>query len=107
MKKALLSAALMLVVAGSWAFYPKASAEPAAYMQLVVTNDLGRGAINLIPNEGLATEIKVKENTLAQARVKTMAKLTELRLAGWRIAQMTSTSNNDNSFIETYLLEKQ
>ncbi len=35
MKKVFLSAALALAVAGSWAFYPKAPAEPGGYMMLV------------------------------------------------------------------------
>ncbi|WP_046246414.1 hypothetical protein [Hymenobacter terrenus] len=105
MKKVFLSAALALAVAGSWAFYPK-QGPSGTYMQLVFINTVGRGEINLIPDNGLATEIKVKETNLSQARVKAMIKLTELRHEGWRVTQMTSTSYNANSVIETYLLER-
>jgi hypothetical protein len=114
MKKVFLSAALALAVAGSWAFYPKATAESGGYMMLTAYSFDGRGTIVTTAPDGKVSIVQIKEADAPLARAKTLLKLNELRRDGWQVVQMTDpnspqTSNGsyyDNSFNEKYLLEK-
>ena len=104
MKKVFLSAALALTVAGSWAFYPKAAAEPGGYMIVI-----GRGlpfngasaSITTIGPDGVITETEIEAekgsaakfneslNELHRAELK---KINELRMAGYHLISSTCTS---------------
>ena len=105
MKKAFLSAALALAVAGSWAFYPSA-AEPGGYMMVIgrtspasiltitATGDTTVQAIN-VKRKDFGTEIHKAE----------LHKINVLKQAGWRVSSLTTQSStyyHENIF----LLEK-
>ncbi|MBF9239141.1 hypothetical protein I2I05_17185 [Hymenobacter sp. BT683] len=113
MKKAFLAAALALAVAGSWAFAPNEN-QPGTYMQLDAYNVDGRGTLIITAADGKVNMIQVKEADAPLGRSKTLLKLNELRHDGWQVVQMTdrntpSTTNGNyynNTFSETYLLEK-
>ena len=95
-----------MAVAGSWAFYPKAPAEPAAYMQLIASFVNGKGILIETSPEGQSSEVPVKESSLLAARSKTIIELNRLRQAGWRVVQKESRAPTPAVLEETYLLER-
>ena len=111
MKKAFLSAALALVAAGSWAFYPKA-AEPGGYMMVVGSSYNNNISVITITSDGQHTEALTqltKLKYLSQDKHKAeLLKLNQLQQSGWRVVSMTATlvGNGYNTPETTYLLEK-
>ncbi|GAB3582824.1 hypothetical protein [Hymenobacter daeguensis] len=105
MKKVVLSAALALAVAGSWAFYPKQASQDA-YMQLSASLVNGKGSLIETSPDGQVTEVAVKEANLVTARSKVIIELNRLRQNGWRVVQLTSRAPVPAVLEETYLLEK-
>ena len=121
MKKVFLSAALALVAAGSWAFYPKAD-EPEGYM-MVVSNTrrgLNGGATIIVINaDGSQTETevpykevmnfkKLNENVI-EVHKATLLTLNRYTRNGWHIVSAVpnefSGGNPDINQI-LYVLEK-
>jgi hypothetical protein len=101
MKKVFLTAALALAIAGSWAFYPKAPAEPSGYMmlksQLVVMGFGGKVVFSVYPVEGPVEyqEVPVKIGSRDKAleavetlRVTELKKLNEYRKLGWHLVEV-------------------
>jgi hypothetical protein len=119
MKKISLAVTLLLVVVGSWAFYPKAPAEPG-YMQLSVrVSYSGKPSLVAIAPDGEETSYTLdsKSKPTRSLQSQALVKLNELRSQGWTVVQMTSNENYvldanhpllspDRAFRETYLLEK-
>ena len=112
MKKVFLSAALALAVAGSWAFYPKAPAEPGGYMMVV-----GRLYDNNILVATITSDGQYGEDTAPITKLKyinrdmhkaQLLKLNQLRQNGWRVVTTasTGTANGNGNDETTYLLEK-
>ncbi|GAA3990107.1 hypothetical protein [Hymenobacter antarcticus] len=115
MKRIFLSAALALAVAGSWAFYPKATAEPAGYMMVISTLVLPDPTMLTITPDGQQMETKIKgkgfninnvDLTRDDLDKSVLNKPNELHRIGWRVAHITSTEANSR-IKNTYLLEKQ
>jgi hypothetical protein len=115
MKKVLLSVALALAVAGSWAFYPKAPAEPTGYM-MVVGKSFGNDiTMTVITSDGQYTEtgvpvtkLKYRSEDLHKA---VLLQLNQLRQSGWRVvntAAITTSGGNGGSvsYETTYLLDR-
>ncbi|RTQ49233.1 hypothetical protein EJV47_13890 [Hymenobacter gummosus] len=113
MKKLILFAALLLVAAGSWAFYPK-TAEPAGYMmlrsQLIGNGFSFKVLLSVYPADGPVQnqEIPVKLGTTDKAlasvemlRTTELRKLNEYRQAGWHLAQVMQSGTET-----IYILEK-
>ena len=96
MKKVFLSVALALAVAGSWAFYPKAAAEPGGYM-MVVGRLSGRGnGLQLIAVDGQLTSQPLAEKGLNEASLLALHQaeavaLNRLRANGWEVVSTYST----------------
>ena len=101
MKKVILSAALALAVAGSWAFYPKAPAEEQGYMmlqsQFVQTGMSAKLLLSTYAAKGAIQrqEIGVKYGTFEKQqalidtfRVLELRKLNEYRRSGWHLVQV-------------------
>ena len=118
MKKVFLPAALALAVAGSWAFYPKAAAEPAGYMMVVSSIPLAGGNITLttFTSDGQRVENLVPLTKLryrfADLHTAEVLKLNKLRREGWRVISTssipisTSSEGSISSTETTYVLEK-
>lgn len=120
MKKVFLSAALVLAVAGSWAFYPKTLADATGYM-MVISRFTGGGfsaknTLSIIAPDGQIQmqEADAKTGTLNkvagsfdQMHVTELKKLNELQQQGWRVAHVTQNSVGNGAITESiYLLEK-
>jgi hypothetical protein len=119
MKKISFAITLLLVVVGSWAFYPKAPAEPG-YMQLSLSVPYSGkpSLVTIAPNgEEISHLLDSKSKPARSFRAQALIKLNELRSQGWTVVQMASTENYvqninfplispDQAFRETYLLEK-
>ncbi|WP_310392421.1 hypothetical protein [Hymenobacter sp.] len=120
MKKTLLWGTLGLAALGSWAFYPRAAAEPG-YMivSLRVTNSERPTLVTISPSgEETKDVLNTKTKPVRSLQAQTLAKLNELRNQGWAVAHVTSNggyvqnANNpalspDYFFTDNYLLEKQ
>ena len=119
MKKVFLPAALALAVAGSWAFYPKAPAEPGGYMILSLRiTDSGRSTLVTIAPDGQETVQPLSQRRPVQSiQAQALVRLNELRSQGWLVAQMTTTGSYvqdmnhplispSQTLTETYLLDK-
>ena len=118
MKKVFLSAALALAVAGSWAFYPKAAAEPAGYMMVVSNVSLSGSDItlNTFTSDGQRAETLVPSTKMryrfTDMHSAEVLKLNQLRREGWRVISTSSipTSTGDGGIIfsteTTFVLEK-
>ena len=115
MKKMFLFAALALVAAGSWAFYPKA-AEPSGYM-MVTSSSLLDYSITIISPSGELVNQVVDSKTHRSAKQAVMAnqelrkaevsKINELKRAGWKVISASMRPNGFSSFGDyVYLLEK-
>jgi hypothetical protein len=119
MKKIAFAVTLLLVVIGSWAFYPKAPAE-TGYMQLSLSVPYSGkpSLVTIAPNgEEISHPLDSKSKQARSFRAQALIKLNELRSQGWTVMQMTATENYvqnanfpllspDQAFRETYLLEK-
>ena len=112
MKKAFLLASLALVVASSWAFYPKAAAEPGGYMMIVGKIYDNNIYVTTTTSDGQYTDattpiikLKYMNENLHKAE---LLKLNELRQSGWRVVSTTAIlMGTARSTLETtYLLEK-
>jgi len=117
MKKAFLSAALALVAAGSWAFYPKVDT-PNGYMMVIGSATFAgftsKAEVTVVDADGKATveDVNVRNVTarqitesltvLHQAELK---KLNELKQQGWSINQTTSQVLS-GMLTTTYVLER-
>ena len=120
MKKVFLSVALALAVAGSWAFYPKAAAEPGGYMMVISrftgTGFSGKNTLSVVAPDGQIqtqeTDVKAGNvikvaNSFDQMHLSELKKINELRLQGWRVVNSTQNSVSGGAITETiYLLEK-
>ena len=120
MKKVFLSAALALAVAGSWAFYPKAAAEPMGYMMVISRfsgsafggkNTLSTispdGQIQTQETDAKSGTINKVANSLDQMHFNELKKINELRLQGWQVVNSTQNSVGGGAITETiYLLDK-
>jgi hypothetical protein len=117
MKKAFPFAALLLAAAGSWAFYPKAPAEPTGYM-MVVSHFSGnafsaKGTISTISPDGeVQNNFDAKNGSgkqiiasYDQLHLVETQKLNELRQAGWRLVATHQSASV--SLETTFILEKQ
>lgn len=119
MKKLVPAAALLLAALGSWAFYPKAAANPE-YMMVVSrfagTGFGGKNTISTLSPGGQVetTEVDAKAGSLNkmagsydQLHLNELKKLNELRLAGWRVVNSTQISVGSGTINETtFLLER-
>ncbi|WP_210513739.1 hypothetical protein [Hymenobacter terricola] len=119
MKKAFLSAALALAVAGSWAFYPKA-AEPTGYMMVIgsatfagftskaevtVVDPTGKVTVaDVDARNGSAKKVTESLAVLHQAELK---QLNALKQQGWSIVQTTAQTISPPAMLTTtYVLER-
>ena len=114
MKKVILSAALALAVAGSWAFYPKAPAEPGGYMMLksqyVASGFSAKVIFSVYAADGTIEKEEIppfKVGTgdkaldgLEALRVKELKKLNEYRKKGWKLKETMQSG-----FETIYVLE--
>ena len=122
MKKAFLSAALVLAVASSWAFYPKAD-EPTGCMMIISNpsnNGLSSGVtITTVAPDGTQSEQTTKiKSTLFTNRSADAIEAHKLELAvlngyirnGWHILSVTPATLVDrgttSEYQTVYLLEK-
>lgn len=121
MKKAFLSAALALAVAGSWAFYPK-TAEPTGSMMVISNVSLGFDAlatIIVIGPDGKQQEKAVEFSrgsakkvaaNLTEVHKAALAAVNEYTRAGWHVVSVTPSgfaNEGSTSFTQNiYLLEK-
>ncbi|HEX8329586.1 MAG TPA: hypothetical protein VF629_18760 [Hymenobacter sp.] len=121
MKKAVLSLALALAVAGSWAFYPK-PAEPAGSMMVISNVSLGFDAVASIITvapDGTQQEKAVEFNrgsakkvaaNLTEVHKATLATINQYTRAGWHVVSVTPSglANQGSTFFSqsVYLLEK-
>ena len=115
MKKMFLFAALALVAAGSWAFYPKA-AEPSGYMMVTSSNFPGYSITIISPSGELVNQVVDPKSYSSAKQIVTanqklykaeISKINELKQAGWKVI---SASMHSNDLIKpgdyVYLLEK-
>ena len=126
MKKVFLSAALALAVASSWAFYPKAPAEPVGYMMVIssvaagsifsgitatITTVAPDGTEKKQPVEFKRTSVKKAAESLEDVQVAALAKVNEYARSGWRLVNSTPSAltaqGNTVVYQSVYLLEKQ
>ena len=124
MKKVFLSAALMLAVAGSWAFYPKA-VEPNGYMMVIssvaagsifsgitatITTVAPDGTEKQQPVEFKRSSVKKVAESLEDVQVASLAKVNEYARSGWRLVNSTpsalTSQGNTIVYQNVYLLEK-
>ena len=115
MKKMFFLAALALVAAGSWAFYPKA-AEPSGYMMVTSNNYLDYSITIISPNGELVNQVvdSKKHSSTKQAvtanqelRKAEISKINELKRAGWKVVSASMRPNGFSGFGDyVYLLEK-
>lgn len=97
MKKVILSAALVLAVAGSWAFYPKA-AEPTGYMMVIGNFTLNgftadANVTTILPDgqqTEVAVEVKVRNAEkvtvgFVEVQKAALAKVNALAKEGWQV----------------------
>ncbi|MBD2767084.1 hypothetical protein IC235_04140 [Hymenobacter sp. BT664] len=120
MKKIFLPTALLLAVATSWAFYPKAT-EPTGYMMVIgsatfagftskaevtVVDPTGKVSVQDVDaRNGSAKKVTESLTILHQAELK---KLNELKQQGWKIVQTTSQTISPPAMLTTtYVLEQQ
>ena len=114
MKKAFLFVALALIVASSWAFYPKA-AEPGGYM-MVISSFTPNYSITIISPTGETVNQGIDSKTFSpKQRVATnqellkaeIRKVNELKQAGWKVISASARPNGfAGSGDYVYLLEK-
>ncbi|MBF9223967.1 hypothetical protein [Hymenobacter ruricola] len=118
MKKVFLSTALALAVAGSWAFYPKAPAEPSGYMMVIGSATFAgftsKAEVTVVDAAGKSTVVDVDaRNTSAKQITQSMNKLhmaelqkiNELKQQGWVVIQATPQAI-EGMMTTAYLLEK-
>ena len=121
MKKVLLSAALALAVAGSWAFYPNAAPAPTGYLMVVGSGRPG--------NESFVPEIitimpdgKQQVQRLANVKTTSERSTTDLAVAlhhaellqvnalvakGWRLVSVAQSTVGVGATTETvYIMER-
>jgi hypothetical protein len=120
MKKAFPFAALLLAAAGSWAFYPKAPAEPTGYMMVIgsatfsgftskaevtVVDPAGKTTVEDVDARNSSAK-KITESLTALHQVE-LKKLNELKQQGWNIVQTTAQTISPPAMLTTtYVLEK-
>ena len=121
MKKVILYAVLVLTVASSWAFYPKAD-EPTGCMMIISNPSSGFGygvTITTVAPDGTQSEQSTKiKSDLSTSRSADAIEAHKLELAvlnsytrnGWRVLSVTPTTLLDKGTISAYqnvyLLEK-
>ena len=110
-----LFAALALVTAGSWAFYPKA-AEPSRYMMVTSSNYPDYSITIISPSGELINQVVDSKRYLSTKQIVTdyqelhkaeISKINELKQAGWKVisASMRPTGfSGSGDYV--YLLEK-
>ncbi|HEX8507255.1 MAG TPA: hypothetical protein VF630_17965 [Hymenobacter sp.] len=118
MKKVILSVALALAVAGSWAFYPKAPAAPSGYMMVISRIEYGSksGLLTTVFPDGQSQTATIafseKKTGLEDLNKAEVLKLNQLHQAGWRVISASPvvearvTGGMSNASQTTYLLEK-
>jgi len=112
MKKVFLSVALVLAVAGSWAFYPKAQAEEQGYImlqsQVVQTGMSAKLLLSTYAAKGAIQrqEVGVKYGTFEKQqalvdtlRVLELRKLNEYRRSGWHLAQVVQPQGGTTLYV--------
>ncbi|MFD1470018.1 hypothetical protein ACFQ48_17450 [Hymenobacter caeli] len=106
MKKLFLSATLLLVAAGTWAFYPKA-AEPGGYMMVIGRESHGYSIITISPSGETSIQpvTKTKQDAEFALRKAEILKVNDLKQNGWKVIN-TTTHSVPGYFEEVYLLEK-
>jgi hypothetical protein len=124
MKKVFLSAALALAVAVSWAFYPKAAAQPARMMVvgsfaingygadigLATISETGEQKNEEVPFKGKSISREGATAALLQLRAAELSKVQVLSREGWVLTHITpasATGVNLGLSQTVYLLEKQ
>ncbi len=115
MKKLSLSAALVLAVAGSWAFYPKASPKALGGIMMLVGHLSGRvNELQIIAPDGQTTSQPLTEKHITDASILALHKaelveLNRLKAEGWEVIE----TNNAHAaagiimYEDTYLLRRQ
>ena len=115
MKKMFLFAALALIAAGSWAFYPK-TAEPSGYMMVTSSNFLDYSITIISPSGKLVNQVVDSKTHLSAKQIVTanqelrkaeISKINELKQAGWKVISASMRPNGFSGFGDyVYLLEK-
>ena len=124
MKKVILSAALTLVIVGSWAFYPKAADPTTGSNMMVIGNFTLNGFsadanVTTITAEGQLSEKPVEVKIRSSEKVASgfvevqrgaLAKVNELSRAGWHLVSAAPNNysrSGTTSVVQTiYVLEK-